>query len=194
MYVQKQIEKLLQHRDIKRASHSELKAACVDALNTLKAENVSAEKPSTPVPNGAPNEGSAGSVCGSDSPDSIGSRASAAWVLPEPNPSCVHVEKFFLPFELACQSKTPKIVCSALDSVEKLIAYGHISHEYFDNQQKEFMAAAAATNERFLILYISLKQMNPRINSPTPYICNYTYYKPFADNYFITKFHFPLNF
>ena len=39
MYVQKAIENLLQHRDIKRSSHSELKAACVDALNTLKAEN-----------------------------------------------------------------------------------------------------------------------------------------------------------
>ena len=44
MYVQKQIEKLLQHKDIKRASHSELKAACVDALNTLKSENDSTYK------------------------------------------------------------------------------------------------------------------------------------------------------
>jgi hypothetical protein len=52
-------------------------------------------------------------------------------VLPEPNPSCVQVETFFLPFELACQSKTPKIVCSALDSIEKLVAYGHISYQHF---------------------------------------------------------------
>ena len=146
MYVQKAIENLLQHRDIKRSSHSELKAACVDALNTLKAENASVEKPSTPIPNGTGNDGSGGSACGSESPTSTTSVPSA-WVLPEPNPSCVHVEKFFLPFELACQSKTPKIVCSALDSIEKLVAYGHISHEYFDNQQKEFIAAAAATNQ-----------------------------------------------
>ena len=151
MYVQKQIEKLLQHRDIKRASHSELKSACVDALNTLKAENSSVDKPSTPIPNGNTNDGSGGSVCGSDSPNSIISNTSSAWVLPEPNPSCVHVEKFFLPFELACQSKTPKIVCSALDSIEKLVAYGHISHEYFDNQQKEFIAAAEAANRRYVI-------------------------------------------
>ena len=53
-------------------------------------------------------------------------------VLPEPNPLCVQVEKFFLPFELACHSKTPKIVCSALDSIEKLVAYGHISYEFFE--------------------------------------------------------------
>lgn len=52
-------------------------------------------------------------------------------VLPEPNPSCVQVETFFLPFELACQSKTSKIVCSALDSIEKLVAYGHISYQHF---------------------------------------------------------------
>ena len=53
-------------------------------------------------------------------------------MLPEPNPLCVQVEKFFLPFELACHSKTPKIVCSALDSIEKLVAYGHISYEFFE--------------------------------------------------------------
>ena len=55
-------------------------------------------------------------------------------VLPEPNPSCVQVEAFFLPFELACQSTTAKIVCSALDSVEKLVAYGHISYHHFGNE------------------------------------------------------------
>ena len=121
MYVQKQIEKLLQHRDIKRTSHSELKAACEDALNTLKAENLVAEKPAS-VQNGSANDVSGGSVCGSESPSgSIGSSFSGTWVLPEPNPSCVHVEKFFLPFELACQSKTPKIVCSALDSISKIL-------------------------------------------------------------------------
>ena len=97
MYVQKQIEKLLQHKDIKRA-HSELKAACVDALNTLKSDNLSTENPSIPVPNGTATDGSGGSACGSESPNSNDSRVSAAWVLPEPNPSCVHVEKFFLPY------------------------------------------------------------------------------------------------
>ena len=57
-------------------------------------------------------------------------------VLPEPNPILVHVEKFFLPFELACQSKTPKIVVSALDSIQKLVAYGHISYENFEVRQR----------------------------------------------------------
>uniref|UniRef100_A0A914Q7K8 Uncharacterized protein n=1 Tax=Panagrolaimus davidi TaxID=227884 RepID=A0A914Q7K8_9BILA len=35
-------------------------------------------------------------------------------------------DNYFHPFELACQSKSPKIVVSALDCLQKLIAYGHL--------------------------------------------------------------------
>lgn len=34
-------------------------------------------------------------------------------------------DKFFIPIEMACQSKTPKFVCSALDCLQKMIAYGY---------------------------------------------------------------------
>uniref|UniRef100_A0A8B9SZS4 ARF guanine nucleotide exchange factor 2 n=1 Tax=Anas platyrhynchos TaxID=8839 RepID=A0A8B9SZS4_ANAPL len=34
---------------------------------------------------------------------------------------------YFLPFELACQSKSPRIVSTSLDCLQKLIAYGHIT-------------------------------------------------------------------
>lgn len=36
-------------------------------------------------------------------------------------------EKYFLPFELACQSKSSRIVVTALDCLQKLIAYGHLT-------------------------------------------------------------------
>lgn len=36
-------------------------------------------------------------------------------------------EKYFLPFELACQSKSSRIVVTALDCLQKLIAYGHLA-------------------------------------------------------------------
>lgn len=36
-------------------------------------------------------------------------------------------EKYFLPFELACQSKSARIVTTALDCLQKLIAYGHLT-------------------------------------------------------------------
>ena len=121
MYVRKAISTLLSHKDIKRTSHSELKQACEEALKTLDEQY--------PLNNGISSTGSGGSSGGPASP---GSNSIQGSVLPEPNPLCVQVEKFFLPFELACHSKTPEIVCSALDSIEKLVAYGHISYEFFE--------------------------------------------------------------
>ena len=41
--------------------------------------------------------------------------------------SRVEADKYFLPFELACQSKCPRIVNTALDCIQKLIAYGHLT-------------------------------------------------------------------
>jgi len=41
--------------------------------------------------------------------------------------STINAEKYFLPFELACQSKSPRIVVTALDCLQKLIAYGHLT-------------------------------------------------------------------
>lgn len=115
MYVRKAISTLLSHKDVKRASHSELRVACEEALKALDEQ--------FPLQNGTQHLSSPAPGSGT--------------VLPEPNPILIHVEKFFLPFELACHSKTPKIVCSALDSIEKLVAYGHISYEYFEDPQDE---------------------------------------------------------
>lgn len=53
---------------------------------------------------------------------------SAALPLPKNDESnVINAEKYFLPFELACQSKTPRIVVTALDCLQKLIAYGHLT-------------------------------------------------------------------
>lgn len=41
--------------------------------------------------------------------------------------SVIDAEKYFVPFELACSSKSPKIVMTALDCIQKLIAYGHLT-------------------------------------------------------------------
>ena len=118
MYLRKAIATLLSHKDIKKSSHTELRVACEDALKLLDEQfpvNGTSSTPSSP------------------SSTSVSSFS----VLPEPNPILINAEKFFLPFELACHSKTPKIVCSALDSIEKLVAYGHISYEYFEDPQDD---------------------------------------------------------
>lgn len=33
----------------------------------------------------------------------------------------IAADKYFLPFELACQSKSPRIVCSALDCLQVIL-------------------------------------------------------------------------
>ncbi|XP_023650940.1 brefeldin A-inhibited guanine nucleotide-exchange protein 2 isoform X2 [Paramormyrops kingsleyae] len=44
-----------------------------------------------------------------------------------PRVNYIEADKYVLPFELACQSKSPRIVTTSLDCLQKLIAYGHIT-------------------------------------------------------------------
>lgn len=44
-----------------------------------------------------------------------------------PDAAVVTSERHFLPFELACQSRSHRIVVTALDCLQKLIAYGHLA-------------------------------------------------------------------
>ncbi|CAL1607164.1 unnamed protein product [Knipowitschia caucasica] len=44
-----------------------------------------------------------------------------------PRANYIDADKYVLPFELACQSKSPRIVSTSLDCLQKLIAYGHIT-------------------------------------------------------------------
>ncbi|NXQ23651.1 BIG2 protein, partial [Alaudala cheleensis] len=46
---------------------------------------------------------------------------------PPPKANFIEADKYFLPFELACQSKSPRIVSTSLDCLQKLLAYGHIT-------------------------------------------------------------------
>jgi brefeldin A-inhibited guanine nucleotide-exchange protein len=57
---------------------------------------------------------------------------SSALPLPRSDESGIDAEKYFLPFELACQSKSPKIVIIALDCIQKLLAYGHLTGNSID--------------------------------------------------------------
>lgn len=46
-------------------------------------------------------------------------------------------EKYFVPFELACQSKSVRIVVVSLDCIQKLIAYGHFTGNKLDSRCEE---------------------------------------------------------
>jgi hypothetical protein len=109
MFIQKAIETLLSDRDIRRAAHAELRATCEQVLDEIKAlpannNEVKAEK----------------------------NKAASETVLPEltrPPGPYLPVERIFVPFELACgATRSPRLVASALDSIHKLVAYGHIRY------------------------------------------------------------------
>ncbi len=61
---------------------------------------------------------------------SVSSFVSSSSVLPDPSEmSRLNADKYFLPFDLACQSKSPRLTVIALDGIQKLIAYGHLTGE-----------------------------------------------------------------
>lgn len=99
------LEKILADKDIRRSHHSQLKKSCDTALEQIKAELISA-----------------GQIAeGNELP-------CAALPLPKNDAaSIINAETYFLPFELACKSRSPRIVVTALDCLQKLIAYGHLT-------------------------------------------------------------------
>ncbi|KAJ3660967.1 hypothetical protein Zmor_005393 [Zophobas morio] len=102
MFILRALEKILNDKEIKRSHHSQLKRACEVALEDIKKEVKDDEQD--------------------------GEKVSDA--LPMPKSGEVNVlttEKYFLPFELACQSRSARIVVTALDCLQKLIAYGHLT-------------------------------------------------------------------
>ncbi|XP_073947659.1 ADP ribosylation factor guanine nucleotide exchange factor Sec71 [Choristoneura fumiferana] len=105
MFIVRALEKILADKDIKRSYHSQLKKSCEVALEEIKTELINGGQPET-----------------SESP------TSGTLPLPKNDASnIITAEKYFLPFELACQSKASRIVVTALDCLQKLIAYGHLT-------------------------------------------------------------------
>ncbi|XP_034415604.1 brefeldin A-inhibited guanine nucleotide-exchange protein 1 isoform X1 [Cyclopterus lumpus] len=112
MFLTRALEKILADKEVKKAHHSQLRKACEVALEEIKEES---EKLSPSPPAG---EGKSGSS-----------------TLPpiKSKTNFIEADKYFLPFELACQSKCPRIVITSLDCLQKLIAYGHLTGSAPDN-------------------------------------------------------------
>ncbi|KAM8882521.1 brefeldin A-inhibited guanine nucleotide-exchange protein 1 isoform 2-T2 [Synchiropus picturatus] len=104
MFLTRALEKILADKEVKKAHHSQLRKACEVALEEIKEES---EKLSPPSGDGK---------SGSSTLPPVKSKT-----------SFIEADKYFLPFELACQSKCPRIVITSLDCLQKLIAYGHLT-------------------------------------------------------------------
>ncbi|XP_014477211.1 PREDICTED: brefeldin A-inhibited guanine nucleotide-exchange protein 2 [Dinoponera quadriceps] len=111
MFIVRALEKILADRDVKRSHLSQLRKSCESALEDLRNEIKD-----VPVGQG----------------EEVTSNA-----LPQPksDSNVITAEKYFLPFELACQSKSPRIVVTALDCLQKLIAYGHLTGNVPDSTE-----------------------------------------------------------
>lgn len=111
MFIVRALEKILADKDIKRSQNSQLKKSCDTALEQIKLELINA-----------------GQIAeGNELP-------CAALPLPKNDVgSIINAEMYFLPFELACKSRSPRIVVTALDCLEKLIAYGHLTGAIHDS-------------------------------------------------------------
>ncbi|CAL2028511.1 unnamed protein product [Caenorhabditis brenneri] len=107
MFLRSGIEKILADKDIKRKENLQLKKACDNALEELKAAE-----------------------------EQNGSTSTNGEYLPDAS-TLIEADQYFLPFELACNSKSAKIVITALDCLQKLIAYGHLTGKGPDTSNPE---------------------------------------------------------
>ncbi|XP_057680326.1 brefeldin A-inhibited guanine nucleotide-exchange protein 1 isoform X3 [Corythoichthys intestinalis] len=104
MFLTRALEKILADKEVKKAHHSQLRKACEVALEEIKEES---EKLSPPSSDGKSGSGTLPPI--------------------KSKTNFIEADKYFLPFELACQSKCPRIVITSLDCLQKLIAYGHLT-------------------------------------------------------------------
>ncbi|XP_071807234.1 brefeldin A-inhibited guanine nucleotide-exchange protein 1-like isoform X1 [Asterias amurensis] len=100
MFLRRALEKILNDKETKKSYNSQLRKACQVALEEINQNSDKGEQQQN---------------------------ASGALPLPKTQVNFIAADRYFLPFELACQSKAPRIVNTALDCLQKLIAYGHLT-------------------------------------------------------------------
>ncbi|KAF6772216.1 hypothetical protein AHF37_08654 [Paragonimus kellicotti] len=109
MFLVKAIEKIAAERETKKSQNATLRKACEEALQLLKKQ---------PEFNSKPVEATSG-------------ESSCAHLPPLRSDTGVLMadDRLLRPFQLACAMKSAKIVTTAVDSLQKLIAYGHVPNE-----------------------------------------------------------------
>ena len=114
MFISRALEKIAADKQSRKSSNLELREACRKGIEYLKAQVNQSRK----------NDGGLHVSDGYMSPSQSQENA------------LLNDEKLLLPLELACKSKSPKIVALSLDCLQKLIAYGHVSNTAVDSSGK----------------------------------------------------------
>ena len=110
-FLRKTLERFLSEREIRKDSSHGIEKACHQTILSLNTKF-----PPKPLTDGREDK---------SAPESMKSS-----VLPPPKlvgEDNFSADKYFLPFELVCYSKLPKLTRIALDTLEKLISYGHLT-------------------------------------------------------------------
>ena len=134
MFLQKAFQKILSDKDIKKCP--ELRQSCEQYLDQLKVE-IQSIKTLEASTNANQHEDSA-SLASPKSNHSTGSEVvSSALPGTGSETEFVNADYYFEPFKLACKVKSTRIVSTSLDSIQKLVAYGHLRGDIADPNNPE---------------------------------------------------------
>ena len=132
MFLQKAFEKILADKDIKKCP--ELRQSCEEYLDQLKVEiqSIRSSDPSSKV-----NDDASSLASPKSTHSESGSVSSSALPAASSESDYVNADYYFEPFKLACKAKSTRIVITALDSIQKLVAYGHLRGQIADPNTPE---------------------------------------------------------
>lgn len=113
MFLLKSIEKIAAERETRKSQNAAVRKACDEAIELLKSDKLS----------------SSSSSSSTDAPSDYDGPSSH--LPPLRTDGCVLLAdpKLLRPLQLACTLNSAKIVTTAVDSLQKLIAYGHVPND-----------------------------------------------------------------
>lgn len=108
MFISRALEKIASEKETKKSSNSDLRDACYAGIAFLKTRvDLSGSGKTDPGAHMPPSQSQGGAL--------------------------LNDEQLLIPFELACKSKSPKVVAISLDCLQKLIAYGHVPNNALES-------------------------------------------------------------
>ncbi|XP_075679751.1 ADP ribosylation factor guanine nucleotide exchange factor Sec71 [Dermatophagoides pteronyssinus] len=126
MFICRALEKILADRDIRKNHNQKLKKSCEIVLEKIKNDQIKTSS----------NNHQQQQINHQQQSNEHNHQHSST--LPQPTnrkgQSVFDDEIYFRPFELACQSRSNRIIIIALDCIQKLIAYGHFTGNRIDNR------------------------------------------------------------
>ncbi|CAK9296919.1 unnamed protein product [Gordionus sp. m RMFG-2023] len=136
MFLIRALEKILADKEIKKSYNAELRSECLKALDDIRSKikynpkNLSSSV--LPKLKTGYNDNVSPSSNSREINVSMENKTSKENIYLYNSEFIINAEDYFLPFQIACQSRSPRIMIIALDCIQKLIAYGHLTGANID--------------------------------------------------------------